>query len=256
MRPAMGDGRGWTKAERARQKTTPERSRTNVFPPGFKSQFSHLTPFDARGADVGCNPRRDGFLAAERIATFRGFSPNGLELRTFAARAREVSRGGAGAERFGGGSSGARASFVPPIIANACWRPMIMATRMGVSSLRGKNCILRVSELQGTEGMHKAFQSKSPTSLAYIDMVSVWGGVVLLLLTMRSSRPRMATGTRRSKSKNTCSRRENNGRRESDFFVTLFPMGKHTERKKRASAFAEPPSRFSASDDDPTIIPW
>jgi hypothetical protein len=131
---------------------------------------------------------------------------------------------------------------------------MIMATRMGVSSLRGKNCILRVSELQGKEGMHKAFQSKSPTSLAYIDMVSVWGGV-LLLLTMRSSRPRMATGTRRSKSKKTCSRRENNGRRESDFFVTLFPMGKHFERKKRASAFAEPPSRFSASDDDPTI-PW
>ena len=254
MRPAMGDGRGWTKAERARQKTSP-RAFPNVFPPGFKSQFSHLTRFDARGADVGCNSRRDCCLAAERIATFRGFSPNGLALRAFAARAREVSRGGAGAEGFEGGSSGPRASFVPPIIANACWRPMIMATRMGVSSLRGKNCILRVSELQGTEGMHKAFQSKSPTSLAYIDMVSVWGRGVFLLLTMRSSRPRMATGTRRSKSKKTCSRRENNGRRESDFFVTLFPIGKHTERKKRAPAFAEPPSRLSASDDDPTI-PW
>ena len=71
---------------------------------------------------------------------------------------------------------------------------------------------MRVSELQGTEGMHKAFQSKSPTSLAYIDMVSVWGGL-LLLLTMRSSRPRMTTGMRRSKCNKTCSRLENNGRR-------------------------------------------
>jgi hypothetical protein len=53
----------------------------------------------------------------------------------------------------------------PPIIANACCRPMITETRRGVSSLQPKNGILRVLLPHGTVGMHNARNSKSPTRL-------------------------------------------------------------------------------------------